>query len=112
MPKGVQRKAHRLVTVEVALDASQWRPEAAVNAAIAAGQVEKRRMEAQGDGPIILAGSFYDMNTWDLDADPESRYRCWRADICELLDDVMADALARVRIILLAEDLEAESKTK
>lgn len=103
--KGSRRKAPRSVTVEVALDASPWRREATVNAAIAAGKVERRRVEAQDAGAIILADSFYDMNTWDMDATPESTRRRWRADINERLDVMVADALAEVRLILLAEEL-------
>lgn len=54
---------------------------------------------------IVLADSFYDMNTWDLDAAPESTRRRWRADINEKLDGMVSDALTEVRAILQAEGL-------
>ena len=103
--KGARRKAPRSVTVEVALDASPWRREATVNAAIAAGKAEKRRVEAQEGGAIILADGFYDMNTWDMDATPESTRRRWRADIYERLDGMVDEALIEVSQILEAEGL-------
>lgn len=103
--KGARRKAPRSVSVEVPLDASSWRREATVNAAVAAGQSEKRRIEALEEDVIILADSFYDMNTWDLDAAPEPTRRRWRAQINEKLDGMVDDALAEVRVILEAEGL-------
>ncbi|UVL26221.1 hypothetical protein [Pseudomonas donghuensis] len=103
--KGVRRKAPRSVSVEVPLDASPWRREATVNAAVAAGQAERRRIEALEEDVIILADSFYDMNTWDLDATPEPTRRRWRAQINEKLDGMVDDALAEVRVILEAEGL-------
>ncbi|MFK0090661.1 hypothetical protein ACIQUS_25645 [Pseudomonas sp. NPDC090755] len=103
--KGTRRKAPRSVSVEVPLDASPWRRDATVNAAVAAGQAEKRRIEALEEDVIILADSFYDMNTWDLDATPEPTRRRWRAQINEKLDGMVNDALAEVRVILEAEGL-------
>ncbi|MDH0640168.1 hypothetical protein N5D52_24885 [Pseudomonas sp. GD03860] len=103
--KGARRKAPRSVSVEVPLDASPWRREATVNAAVAAGQAEKRRIEALEEDVIILADSFYDMNTWDLDATPEPTRRRWRAQINEKLDGMVDDALAEVRVILEVEGL-------
>lgn len=103
--KGARRKAPRSVSVEVPLDASPWRREATVNAAVAAGQAERRRIEALEEDVIILADSFYDMNTWDLDATSEPTRRRWRAQINEKLDGMVDDALAEVRVILEAEGL-------
>lgn len=103
--KGARRKAPRSVSVEVPLDASPWRREAAVNAAVAAGRAEKRRIEALEEDVIILADSFYDMDTWDLDATPEPTRRRWRAQINEKLDGMVDDALTEVRVILEAEGL-------
>ena len=103
--KGARRKAPQSVSVDIALDASPWRREATVNAAVAAGQAAKKRIEALEEDVIILPDSFYDMNTWDLDATPESTRRRWRLDINEKLDGVIDDALAEVRVILEAEDL-------
>ncbi|MEK2607808.1 hypothetical protein WLF18_01620 [Pseudomonas shirazensis] len=103
--KGARRKAPQSVSVDIALDASPWRREAAVNAAVAAGQAAKKRIEALEEDVIILPDSFYDMNTWDLDATPESTRRRWRLEINEKLDGMVDDALAGVKIILEAEDL-------
>jgi len=103
--KGARRKVPRSVSVEVPLDASPWRREATVNAAVAAGQAEKRRIEALEEDLIILADSFYDMNTWDMDATPEPTRRRWRAQINEKLDGLVDDALAEVQVILEAEGL-------
>lgn len=103
--KGARRKAPQSVSVAISLDASAWRREATVNAAIAAGQAAKKRIEALEEDVIILPDSFYDMNTWDLDATPESTRRRWRLDINEKLDGMIDAALAEVRVILEAEGL-------
>jgi hypothetical protein len=103
--KGARRKVPRSVSVEVPLDASPWRRDAMVNAAVAAGKAEKRRIEALEEDVIILADSFYDMNSWDVDATPEPTRRRWRAQINEKLDGMVNDALAEVRVILEAEGL-------
>lgn len=103
--KGARRKAPQSVSVDIPLDASPWRREAAVNAAVAAGQAAKKRIEAVEEDVIILPDSFYDMNTWGLDASPESTRRRWRLDINEKLDGMVDDALAETRVILEVEGL-------
>ncbi|MEN5305301.1 hypothetical protein [Pseudomonas sp. TWI628] len=103
--KGARRKAPQSVSVDISLDASAWRREATVNAAVAAGHAAKKRIEALEEDVIILPDSFYDMNTWDLDATPESTRRRWRGDIYEKLNGLVADALADVEQILLREGL-------
>lgn len=103
--KGARRKAPQSVSVEVPLDAPVWRRESMVNAAVAAGQAAKRRIEDQQGDLIVLPDSFYDMNTWDLDAAPESTRRRWRADINEKLDGLVNDALVEAEAILGAEGL-------
>ncbi|NWL07833.1 hypothetical protein [Pseudomonas hunanensis] len=104
-PKGARRKGPRSVVVDIPLDAPEWRRENLVNAAVAAGQAERKKAEALADDLIILPDSFYDMNTWDLDGTPEpTRYR-WRAGIKDKLDGMIDDALAAVREILEAEEL-------
>lgn len=103
--KGARRKAPKSVSVDISLDASAWRREATVNAAVAAGQAAKKRIEALEEDVIILPDSFYDMNTWDINATPESTRRRWRLDINEKLDGMIDDALAEVRVILEAEGL-------
>jgi len=107
--KGARRKAPQSVSVDIPLDASSWRREAAVNAAIAAGQAAKKRIEAVEEDVIILPDSFYDMNTWDLNATPESTRRRWRLEINERLDGMVNDALSEAHLILLAENLLSHS---
>ncbi|MDF9756772.1 hypothetical protein [Pseudomonas hunanensis] len=103
--KGVRREAPQSVSVEIPLEASAWRREATVNAAVAAGRAAKKRIEALEADVIILPDSFYDMNTWDLDATPESTRRRWRLGINEKLDGMLDEALAAVQVILEAEGL-------
>ena len=103
--KGARRKAPQSVSVEVPLDAPDWRRSSMVNAAVAAGQAVKRRIEDQQGDLIVLPDSFYDMNTWDLEAAPESTRRRWRADINEKLDGLVSDALVEAEAILAAEGL-------
>lgn len=103
--KGKRRKAPQPVSVEIPLDASAWRVAVTVVAAVAAGKAAKKRVEALEEDVIILPDSFYDMNTWDLDATPESTRRRWRLEINEKLDGMIDDALAEVRVILEAEGL-------
>lgn len=101
--KGSRRNAPRSVSVDIPLDASAWRRESIMNAAVAAGQAEKKRIDALEEDLIILPDSFYDMNTWDLDATPESTRRRWRLEINEKLNGMIDDALAEVRVILEVE---------
>ncbi len=103
--KGARRKAPQSVSVNIPLDASPWRREATVNAAVAAGHASKKRIEALEEDVIILPDSFYDMNTWDLDATPEPTRRRWRQGINEKLDGMINDAMAEVRLLLEAEGL-------
>ncbi|TFF37434.1 hypothetical protein [Pseudomonas sp. RIT623] len=103
--KGARRKVPQSVSVNIPLDAKPWRREATVNAAVAAGHAAKKRIEALEEDVIILPDSFYDMNTWDLDATPEPTRRRWRQGINEKLDGIIDDALAEVRLILEAEGL-------
>ena len=103
--KGVRRKAPQSVSVDIPLGAPSWRREAAVNAAVAAGQAAKKRIEALEEDLIILPDSFYDMNTWDLEATPEPTRRRWRAQINEKLDGLVNDALVATEKILLIEGL-------
>jgi hypothetical protein len=107
--KGARRKAPQSVSVDVPLDASSWRREATVNAAVAAGQAARKRIEAMEEDVIILPDSFYDMNTWDLDATPESTRRRWRAGINEKLDGMVDDALIAVEELLRYEGLLVEN---
>ncbi len=103
--KGARRQGPRSVVVDIPLDAPDWRRDRLVNAALAAGQAERAKVEALAEDLIVLPASFYDMNTWDTDATPEpTRYR-WRAGIKDKLDGMIDDALIEVRAILEAEGL-------
>lgn len=102
---GASRKGARAVSVDIPLDTPAWRREALIRAAVAAGVAGKKRVEAVEEDVIILPDSFYDMNTWDLDAAPESTRRRWRADINERLNELVAEALGEVQRILEAEGL-------
>lgn len=102
---GASRKGPKVVSVDLPLDLPEWRREAVIRAAVAAGASEKKRVEAMEEDVIILPDSFYDMNTWDLDAAPESTRRRWRADINEKLNGMVDEALEKVRMILEVEGL-------
>ncbi|MEX5665225.1 hypothetical protein ABFV57_10195 [Pseudomonas neuropathica] len=103
--KGGRRKVPQYVSVDIALDAPTWRRESALNAAVSAGYSAKKRIEALEEDLIILPDSFYDMNTWDLDAAPESTRRRWRQEINNKLEGMIGEALEEARIILEIEDL-------
>lgn len=102
---GAGRKSARSVSVDIPLDLPEWRREALIRAAVAAGASERKRVEALEEDVLILPDSFYDMNTWDLDAAPESTRRRWRADIHDKLNGMVNEALAQVQLILEAEGL-------
>ncbi|WP_256824921.1 hypothetical protein [Pseudomonas kurunegalensis] len=102
---GAPRKGPKVVSVDLPLDLPEWRREAVIRAAVAAGSSEKKRVEAVEEDVIILPDSFYDMNTWDLDAAPESTRRRWRSNINEKLNGMVAEALEKVRMILEVEGL-------
>ncbi|GJN44903.1 hypothetical protein [Pseudomonas tohonis] len=54
---------------------------------------------------LALPASFYDMNTWDLDASPERTKRRWRAGIFKALDELVNVALMEAGEILDREGL-------
>lgn len=61
-----------------------------------------------GDGKrstdmIVLPAAFYDMNTWDQGASPERTRRRWRKAICDVLDEMVGEALVAAEEVLLAE---------
>lgn len=103
--KGARPKVVSSVSVEIPLDAPAWRREAMVKAAVAAGHAKAKKDNSRSADMIVLKDSFYDMNTWDLEAHPESTRRRWRAGINEKLDAVVADAMGCAERILLAEGL-------
>lgn len=52
---------------------------------------------------IVLPAAFYDMNTWDLAANPERTRRHWRKCICVVLDEMVGEALVAAEQILIGE---------
>lgn len=106
--KGARPKVATSVSVEIPLDAPEWRREAVVKAALAAGQAKAKKDESRSADMIVLKDSFYDMNTWDNDGIPESTRRRWRQDIGKAADDLVNEALAHSADILEAEGLLIE----
>jgi hypothetical protein len=106
--KGARPKVATSVSVEIPLDAPEWRREAVVKAALAAGQAKAKRDDFRSADMIVLKDSFYDMNTWDNDGTPESTRRRWRLDIGKAADDLVNEALAHAADILEAEGLLIE----
>ncbi|MBH3404475.1 hypothetical protein I5P86_05360 [Pseudomonas glycinae] len=106
--KGARPKVATSVSVEIPLDAPEWRREAVVKAALAAGQAKAKRDESRSADMIVLKDSFYDMNTWDSDGTPESTRRRWRQDIGKAADDLVNEALAHAADILEGEGLLIE----
>ena len=103
--KGARPKVATSVSVEIPLDAPEWRREAVVKAALAAGQAKAKKDESRSADMIVLKDSFYDMNTWDNDGTPESTRRRWRQDVGKAADDLVSAALAHAGEILEAEGL-------
>ena len=52
---------------------------------------------------IVLPAAFYDMNTWDPEANPESTRRRWRRGVYSVLDEMVGEALNAAEQILIAE---------
>lgn len=101
--KGVKAEAAKTVTVEVPVRASAGKQAKIVAAAVEAARVKAKREEARSGGAIVLPAAFYDMNTWDPDASPESTRREWRRNIGKVLDEMVAEAMQEAERILLAE---------
>lgn len=106
--KGARPKVATSVSVEIPIDAPEWRREAVVKAALAAGQAKVKRDTSRSADMIVLKDSFYDMNTWDNDGTPESTRRRWRQDIGKAADDLVNEALAHAADILGGEGLLIE----
>lgn len=103
--KGARPKVASSVSVEIPLEAPEWRRDSMVRAAVAAGKAKAKRDETRSADMIVLKDSFYDMNTWDNDGTPESTRRRWRQGIQKDADDLVNDALAHAGEILEAEGL-------
>ncbi|PQZ89437.1 MULTISPECIES: hypothetical protein [Pseudomonas] len=106
--KGARLKVATSVSVDIPLDTPDWRREAVVKAALAAGKSKARKDESRSADMIVLKDSFYDMNTWDNDGTPESTRRRWRQDIGKAADDLVNEALAHAAEILDGEGLLIE----
>jgi len=106
--KGRRRKCSEQVAPEIAEDLPQWRRKAMARAALAAERSAARRTDQACAEALVLPDSFYDMNTWDLDAAAESTRRRWRQEINEKLDALVSEALEEVRVILQVEGLLVE----
>jgi len=100
---GARLKEAASVTVKLPIDAPQWRRDAAVKAAVAAGLSAQRKASSRSADLIVLPDSFYDMNTWDLNGTPESTRRRWRQCINTALDELVSEALDHAEVILRAE---------
>lgn len=103
--KGARPKVVKSVSVEIPLDAPEWRRESMVRAAVAAGQAKAKKDESRSADMIVLKDSFYDMNTWDNEGTPDSTRRRWRQDIGRTADDLVNEALAHAGDILEREGL-------
>lgn len=103
--KGAKPKAVQSVAVEIPLDSPDWRRDAIVKAAVAAGRAGVKRVESRSADMIVLKDSFYDMNTWDMDGRPESTRREWRRNIHKGLEGLVNEALAHAEEILESEGL-------
>lgn len=106
--KGARPKVATSISVDIPLDTPDWRREAVVKAALAAGKSKARKDESRSADMIVLKDSFYDMNTWDNDGTPESTRRRWRQDIGKAADDLVNEALAHAAEILEGEGLLIE----
>lgn len=106
--KGARPKVATSISVDIPLDTPDWRREAVVKAALAAGKSKARKYESRSADMIVLKDSFYDMNTWDNDGTPESTRRRWRQDIGKAADDLVNEALAHAAEILEGEGLLIE----
>lgn len=100
---GARLKQTPSVTVELPLNAPEWRRDAAVKAALAAGIAAQKKANSRSADMIVLPDAFYDMNTWDLNGAPESTRRRWRLGINTTLDEMVNEALVQAEQILLAE---------
>jgi hypothetical protein len=103
--KGIDPFVSKNVTITIPLDTPDWRRDAQIAASIAAGKASNKRAESRSADMIVLPKSFYDMNTWDPDARPESTRREWRRNINAALDTLVNEALCHAGEILDIEGL-------
>lgn len=103
--KGARLSLASDIAIDVPVDATPAKQAAIIAAALSAERVKRNRVTARSADMIVLADSFYDMNTWDMDGRPESTRREWRRKIGEVLDEMVAEALREAAKILEAEGL-------
>lgn len=108
--KGARLVAAPEISIDVPVDAAPAKQAAIIAAAISAERVKRNRIAARSADMIVLADSFYDMNTWDVDGRPESTRREWRRKINEVLDEMVSEALVEAGNILRAEGLLLEEE--
>lgn len=97
--KGVRKEPVKAKAVEQDKDAPAWRV-AAKAAVERANASAAKRNTSQQDGPIILADSNYDMNTWDNQGMTERTYQLWNKAIKKALESLVDDALVEAQVIL------------
>jgi hypothetical protein len=98
------------MAIEVPVDATPAKQAAIIAAALTAERVKRNRINARSADMIVLPDAFYDMNTWDLDARPESTRREWRRKINDVLDEMVSEALVEAGKILQAEGMLIEDE--
>ena len=98
------------VSVDVPVDAKPSKQAAVIAAALEAERVKRKRLQARSADMIVLPASFYDMNTWDVDAHAERTRREWRQNIHAVLDEMTREALDEAERILAAEGVLACEK--
>ena len=100
---GVRPKPANSLEIFVPPDVPAWRRDALIADAVSAGKIANRKVESRAEDIIVLADSFYDMNTWDSQGVPESTRRRWRADIVRKLNGIVNEALDKAEVILISE---------
>lgn len=101
--KGARIQLAPSIAVQVPVDASPTKQAAIVQAAMDAERVNRKKLESRSADMIVLRDSFYDMNTWDPEANPESTRREWRRKIHKVLDEMVKEALTEAGRILELE---------
>lgn len=80
-----------------------WRSSTASLNVARADKLAATRENVRSSCMIVLPAAFYDLNTWDLDANPERTRRRWRKGVSDVLEEMVSEALAEAESILAAE---------
>lgn len=91
--KGADPKKPEMVSLTIPLDTPDWRRDSMIASAVATERAAKKRLGSREASMVVLAKSFYDMNTWDVEGRPESTRREWRRNIHGALDTLVNEAL-------------------